>query len=352
MTKFLSAGAALLMTASVAMAGGIDRSGQYIGPLFEEGGNTGSYFQFSYGNVSPEANAANIPNPLQDYDALGFAYKTQLSDDLSLALIIDQPYGVSLEYQPPVGAGPIGHPGNPRAYIDSSAITAVLRYKLDNGFSVHGGARAQEIGGTILSSVGFLEAESGYDFGYLVGGAYERPDIALRVALTYNSEITNKMSGVGGNPITPATIPDFEVETPASLNLEFQTGIAQDTLLFGSIRHVMWDQFNLTAFGQEFVRFNGDTTTYSVGIGRRLSDELSVFATLGYEAPGNRPSTTPLAPTTGSKSLGLGATYTMDDIEITAGVTYVVPGDQVVPGIGSFDDNKALGVGIRVGYNF
>lgn len=276
-----------------------------------------------------------------------------LNDQLSAALIIDQPFGVDLEYAVTApGAGPIGNPSNPRAYIDSTPITAVLRYKLDNGFSVHGGLRAQETGGEILSSVGFLRADSGYDFGYLVGAAYERPDIALRVALTYNSAITNTLSGIGGNPVSPVAIPDFDLETPASVNLEFQTGIAEDTLLFGSIRHAMWDQFNLTAFGTEFVRFNGDTTAYSVGVGRRLSDQWSVFATLGYEAPGNRPSTTPLAPTTGSSSIGFGATYTMDAFEVTGGITYVVPGDQVVPNLGSFDANKAIGVGIRVGYNF
>ena len=357
MNKYMTAGAALLMTTSIATAGGIDRSGQFFGPLFEEGGESGNYVQLSYGIVSPDANAdallgglAPTGDPLQDYNAIGFAFKTQITDELSAAIIIDEPYGTSVEYTSGVFSGtPVG---NGQAYISSTAITALLRYKLDNGFSVHGGLRAQEIGGVVVSSPGILRADSGYDFGYVIGGAYERPDIALRVALTYSSEIDNDLSGTENF----APIADFTVTSPESINLEFQTGIAEDTLLFGSIRHVRWDGYNLTANGNVYANFTNNTTSYSVGVGRRLSDDLSVFATLGYEGAGVRPSTTALAPTTGYTSLGVGASYTIDQFELTGGVTYIIPGDQQVvagaAGSFEFDDNEAIGVGLRVGYNF
>ena len=42
MKTYKTAGAALLLTATIATAGGIDRSGQFMGVIFEEGGNTGS----------------------------------------------------------------------------------------------------------------------------------------------------------------------------------------------------------------------------------------------------------------------------------------------------------------------
>ncbi|MEL6958025.1 MAG: hypothetical protein AAGL89_03610 [Pseudomonadota bacterium] len=350
MKTFATAGAALLMTTAMATAGGIDRSGQFLGPIFEEGGESGTYFQFSFGLVNPEANNPALTNPLQDYSSLGFAYKRQLTDDLSATLIIDEPFGVAVEYvDPPFGVAP-GSLSNGRAYIDSTAITGILRYELDNGFSVHGGIRAQEIGGVVVSTPGLLQANSGYDFGYLVGGAYERPDIALRVALTYNSSIENELSGTENF----APIADFIVETPESFNLEFQTGVAADTLVFGSIRYAMWDGFNLTANGNEYVNLDGDTTTYSVGVGRRLNDSLSVFATIGYEAAGDRPSSTALAPTTGTRSVGLGATYTMDNVSLTGGISYVELGDQGVGpgGVFEFNDNKAIGAGFRIGYDF
>jgi hypothetical protein len=42
MKTYKTAGAALLLTTTIATAGGIDRSGQFMGVIFEEGGNTGS----------------------------------------------------------------------------------------------------------------------------------------------------------------------------------------------------------------------------------------------------------------------------------------------------------------------
>ncbi|SLN15585.1 OmpP1/FadL family transporter [Pseudooctadecabacter jejudonensis] len=369
MKTYMTAGAALLLTTTAAVAGGIDRSGQFLGPLFEEGGETGSYFQFSFGYVSPEANANDIPgpasafvpsDPLSSYSSLSFAYKTDLSDQLSAALIIDEPFGVNVEYTDGAfGGSPLTDLDNGRANIGSTAVTGVLRYKLNNGFSVHGGVRAQEIGGEILAGAGFLRAESDFDFGYLVGAAYERPDIALRIAVTYNSEIDNDLTGIENNtPADPtATVGTaFTVTSPESINLEFQTGIAADTLLFGSIRHAMYDGYNLTTDNAEFVSFADDTTAYSVGVGRRLSDSLSVFATIGFEDAGVRPSTTALAPTTGTRSVGIGATYTMGQLELTGGISYVELGDQVVNASETlafdFEDNSAIGAGFRIGYNF
>lgn len=308
--------------------------------------------------MRPEANTAGITNPLQNYNAIGFAYKMDITDQLSAAVVIDEPFGVAVEYiDSPFGVG-VGNPSNGRAYIESTAVTAVLRYKLNNGFSVHGGLWGQEISGTVVSSPGSLQAESGYDFGYLLGAAYERPDIALRITATYNSAIDNELSGTEASAASggiPVAIDDFTVTTPESINLEFQSGVAQDTLVFGSIRHAMWDGFNLTANGSEYVNFSGNTATSSVGVGCRLSDELSVFATLGYEDKGVTPSTTALAPTTGTRSIGLGATYTMGDMEITVGVSYVKLGDQTVNSLAGpveFADSKAIGVGVRIGYNF
>jgi long-chain fatty acid transport protein len=45
MKTYMTAGTALLMTTGIAAAGGIDRSNQFLGPLFEEGGDSGSYGQ-------------------------------------------------------------------------------------------------------------------------------------------------------------------------------------------------------------------------------------------------------------------------------------------------------------------
>jgi len=355
MNKYLATSAMLALVSGTASAGGIDRSGQGVNILFEEG----TYLQLSYSHVSPDVDGsppAGFPvasnNVAQSYNYGSFGYKQQLTDKLDVALIIDQPFGAHILYAdgPFSSAGPL--PYNASAEINSHAITGLLQYNFDNGFSVHGGVRALTIDGSIKSDDGILDASSDYDFGGVVGVAYEKPDIALRVALTYSAAIDSKLSGKenGGDS-------SFTVEFPESVNLDFQTGIAKDTLLFGSVRWVGWNGFNLTTSGgTNWVNFVGNTTSYEIGVGRRINDKLSLALSLGFEEPGNRPSTTALAPTTGSSSIGIGGTYqATDKLSISGGVRYVVPGDQTVNSLAGpieFTDNSAIAVGLRLGYSF
>lgn len=350
MYKALGAAAVLLTSTSMTFAGGIDRSGQSIAPLFEAGGENGAHVRFSIATANPEANATGVSEPLDPYTHFGFAYKEDITDNLSAALIIDDPFGADVDY--PLAAGGLFAGGNAR--VDSNAISGLLRYKFNENFSVHGGIRAQKVSGQI-ASIALLIAESGYDVGYSVGAAYEVPEIALRVAFTYHSEIDNDLSGT--EDVSFGTVPaavaatEFTVTTPASYNLDFQTGIAEDTLLFGNIRYVEWDGFNLTTGLGNYVNFTGNTTTYNVGVGRRFSETLSGAISVGYEAPGTRPGTTPLAPTTGSTTLSLGGTYTMGNMKIAGGITYGTLGDQTV-GPANFNDNSVIGGGLRVSFDF
>ncbi|MEL6551224.1 MAG: transporter [Pseudomonadota bacterium] len=361
MKKYLTTSAALAIAASAASAGGIDRSGQNIGVIFQDTGEMGGYAQFSFGNVSPEANGSftgGVASPLGSYQQTGFAFKQQLSDALSLSVIYDQPLGALVEYD----AGVPFFGGF--ADIESDAVTVLGRYELANGFSVHGGVRALSVEGSILTFFGatpaLLSAESSFDLGTVVGAAYEREDIALRVALTYSSAITSEFTATENGVDTA-----FDVEFPESINLDFQTGVAQDTLVFGTVRWVGWGGFNLTTPGDgvpgvspaEYVNFEDDTITYTVGVGRRLSEELSVAVSYTYEEQGVIPSTTALAPTTGLSSIAVSGSYALDGgVTISGGITYGIPGDQIVEnglvGDVNFDDNEVIGVGVRVGFAF
>ncbi|WIY24894.1 OmpP1/FadL family transporter [Parasedimentitalea psychrophila] len=368
MKNYLATSAALALISGAASAGGIDRSGQGVNILFEDG----TYVQMSYSHVSPDVNGsppAGFPfasnNVAQSYSYGSFGYKQKLTDRLDAAIIIDQPFGAHVLYAdgPFSSAGPL--PYNAMAEIDSHAITGLLQYNFDGGFSVHGGFRALTVDGTINSGDGKLNASSDYDFGGVIGVAYEKPDIALRVALTYSSAITAGFSSSQEQLVSPApayisTNPIFDLEFPESVNLDFQTGIAKDTLLFGSVRWVGWGGFSLVTPGAagdiEWVNFDDDTITYEIGIGRQITDKLSLAVSLGFEEPGTRPSTTALAPTTGSTSIGLGGTYqATDKLSISGGVRYVVPGDQYVnsdAGPILFEDSSAIAVGLRLGYSF
>lgn len=357
---------ALALLAGQGLAGGIDRSGQGVNILFEEG----NYAQFTLSRVNPDVNGSEplaapgsgtSTDVAKRYNNLSFGYKHALNDKIDLAIIYDEPFGAHVHYTtgPLSGGGFAGLPFDGLAEIDSKALTGLIQYKFDNGFSVHAGVRAQSVEGVIQSSPGILQASSDYDFGGVFGIAYQKPEIALRVALTYSTAIDNGFTGtrttLGATPVA------FEVEMPESINLDFQTGVAANTLVFGSIRWVGWGGFNLTTPGNvNWVNFTDDTTTYTLGIGRKINEKLSVALRFGYESAGVRPSTSALSPTTGSKSVGLGVTYHVNEkLSISGGITYAVPGDQsyeLVTGVPvsaiQFNDNKAIGGGIRIGYRF
>ena len=126
MQRLLTLASAGLVSASMVQAGGLDRSGQSIAPLFETGGESGSYVELSFGNVSPEmsgtAVGASSGNIAESYFRYGGAFKTDLNDRITVALIYDQPYGADVAY--PTGTG---YPfAGATANFESSALTGIL----------------------------------------------------------------------------------------------------------------------------------------------------------------------------------------------------------------------------------
>ncbi len=196
------------------------------------------------------------------------------------------------------------------------------------------------------------------------------PEIAARVALTYHTATDHTLDSIeNSDPVFLSPFPSnwddlpgqFDVTIPQALNLEFQTGIAADTLLFGSVRWVDWSEFDITppGFGAAagaLVDYDEDRVTYNLGLGRRVNENWSVAATLGYEETqggytGN------LGPTDGYTSLGVGATYTNGKIKVTGGLRHVWIGDATTEGpftgdLAYFTDNTAWAWGLRLGYYF
>lgn len=350
--------AALLAAAGTASAGGVERSTQSVAILFEQG----RYAELSFGRFDPSVSGSVGGGALQSgdmssgYNTFSLGYKMDIGDRMNLAVILDQPIGANVAY--PAGTGyPLQ---GTTAKLSSSAVTALLRYKFENNVSVYGGLRYETVKGVVsIPFVGgyTLETNNDSELGYVVGFAWEKPEIAARVALTYNSAIKHTLDSVefGG-----AVVSDFDTEVPQSVNLEFQTGIAKDTLLFGSIRWVDWSAFRIApdgyagaTGGQALVAYPEDRVTYNLGIGRRFNETWSGAVTLGYErADGEL--TGNLGPTDGFKSIGLAATYTRDNLKITGGIRYVDIGDATTnpPLNASFSGNSGVGVGIRVGYTF
>ncbi|ATG47013.1 hypothetical protein CEW89_05165 [Celeribacter ethanolicus] len=372
-----SAAVAAISAATGAYAGGMDRSRQSIAPLFE----TGSYVEFSFGSVSPDVSGAYPVMPGYELDAgdvtpsfnmVGGAYKRDLNDKLSFALIIDQPFGADVSY-----GGNTSYPiAGSNASVDTTAVTAILRYKFDDRFSVYGGVRNLSSEGNVYLNIPVpnspgstfpyaMETSTENDWGYLVGAAYEIPDIALRASLTFNSEIdisfdTHEVSVAIADQSNPTGTLDssMDVTMPKSVNFDFQTGIAADTLLMFSARWAEWTTTTITPTAYEaiihdnLVDHSDDTISYSLGLGRRFNDKLSGSFSIGYEKAyggisGN------LSPTDGYKSVAAGLKYQItDQTAISGGVSYAWIGDTTTSVGGEFEDNSAIGFGIKLSHHF
>lgn len=359
MYKILTgAAASLLCSTALATAGGVERAVFNPGFLFEDG----NYVELSFGSVAPTVSGSVVGigsgDMAQSFTLLSGAMKQQVTDNLALGLVIDQPAGANVAY--PTGTF---YPfSGATAEVTTTQVTGIGLYSFSDNFSAYAGLRAALAKGQVanipLPSPPFpvasydMQTTSNVAYGYLVGAAYERPEIALRVALTYISDITHDFTAT--DTLGPGA--DFDTTIPQSWNLDFQTGVAANTLVFGSIRWRDWSEFNIIARGiVPLSTDNRDTVTYSLGVGRKFTETLSGAASITYEPPvggaaGN------LSPTDGYKSLTLAAIYTMPaGPKITVGATYGQIGDsftRVGPATSSFTDNHYAGIGVKVGWNF
>lgn len=359
------------MATSVAHAGGIEREPTNVGFLFEKG----NYAEVSVRKVSPSVSGVSSLAPskssgniAQSYTSASFALKTQVNDQLSFGLLLDQPVGANTLY--PAGTGyPLGGTTvGTSAELTSTAATALLRYNLPNGISVYGGPKFESIKGkvkiVIPGRVNYdLSTNNDRETGYLAGVAYEKPEIALRVALTYASAIKHTFDAVEAGNLGATTGffnggAPFSSEIPQSLSLDFQSGVAKDTLAFGSIRWREWSKFNISpvkysaALGA-LIDYKSNDLIFNIGVGRRFSQNWSGAVSLGYERS-NDDLTGNLNPVDGRTSIGLGGSYTQDNMKISAGVTYAWLGDaKTKPSInGDFKNNHLTGVGVKVGFSF
>lgn len=379
--------AALMLSATPLLAGGIERAPQSIGILFEQG----NYAELSFGYAKPSVSGrdsamfggSSFGNVADSYNFLGLAYKHQFDQNLSAAIIIEQPFGADITY--PAESIALG---DTSVTVDSVTTTALVRYRFDNNFGVHGGIRGSRAEGDVTLRGQAYSVLSNYNtkldrntaWGYAVGASWEKPEIAARVSLTYNSSITHKFkttetipTAVAGSlpfPFpgdTPVHTGNTEVDTPRSWNLDFQTGVAPDTLVFGSIRWVKWSEFKVAppiyqglpspATGQPLGSLVDleDTTTYTIGVGRRFTENWSGSASFTFEKSGDD-LVSPLAPTNGRRGITLAGIYTQDNLKVTAGVNYSKLGDSTPQTGGTaraeMSDNDVFGVGIKVGYSF
>ncbi len=344
------AGLAATIGATSALAGGLDRSGQSVGILFQ----SGNVVELSFAYVDPDVTGIDpLLAPTGDmapaYIVPAVSLKFDIGDNLSAAVVLDSPFGADSSYAAGLYTGT-------SAELNSSAVTALLGYKVTERVLAFAGVSYQTISATAAVPLvgGYtIDADAGSGTGYVAGLAYQIPEIAMRVALTYRSTVTSThaTSEAFGGPAIPGTM---TLVTPQSVNLEFQTGINPKTLIFGSIRWVDWSAFTIAPPNyplNPLVGYANDVITYSLGVGRKINDQLSLAATVGFERSTGLPSSV-LAPTDGNVSFGIGATYKLGSGKVTGGVRYIWLGDATDVNGGVFNDNHAVAVGLKYAWEF
>ena len=258
--------------------------------------------------------------------------------------------------------------------ISSQNFTGLLGVKLGEkkNIQIYGGPTIQRLEGDVHLRGNAYKTASGYDanitrdtaYGWMAGIAYLKPEIALKAALTYRSEIDHDVTltenfpalgaaGVGTNEIT--------ITTPKSVNLDFQTGLNPTTLLTAKARWVPWSDFAIKptiygkASGLNLVDYDDDAWTAEVGLGKKLSPQLAISGAVGYDSGAGNPITS-LGPVEGNWNVGLGAKYNLTpEWAISGGVKYLMFGDakaKLPDGdiVGDFQDNDGWVYGLRLSY--
>ncbi|ENW03101.1 OmpP1/FadL family transporter [Acinetobacter beijerinckii] len=296
--------------------------------------------------------------------------------------------------------------GNTSVQVDSQNINFIFGFQPNKNLNFYAGGVYQTVKGDVSLRGQAYSLYNGYDayipedsaFGWLAGAAFQIPEIALKASLTYRSEIDHKVNVdeslpllgplgsllVATGKVTPAQLNgllnasgETKITTPQSVNLDFQTGVMANTVAFANVRWVNWKDFSIQPykFGQlsklaggmlpalgkpngfNLVDYSDDQWSVTAGVGRKLNEQWAGNVSVGWDSGAGNPVTT-LGPTEGYWNVGVGVQYSPTPATfIAGGVKYFWLGDaDAVTGAhsaaGTFEDNKAIAYGLKMGYRF
>jgi long-subunit fatty acid transport protein len=352
--KFRTIITLLLTTGSTAVvAGGFETTALSTSFMYESG---------SYGEASLSSRTYDITgtvyaptgSPVKNLSKPAFAFKSDIFDNVALGLSFYNQGAVQLDYS---GAGSALAAGLPVVDLTIDALTLQAKYDYSENIAVIAGIKnttVQDATANIFQSASLpastITGKS--EMGYIVGAAYSIPEIAFRAELLYETETNFSLdtASAAGAGQTTGSIPDY-------MTLNFQSGVADGTLVFGSMRRADWANHQLRVHPQatDTSSFT-NTTTINVGVGRKVTDALSLIGTYGTEAKGDAAGTSLLSMTNGYQGITIAGRYTLENATITAGYNYTMFGDKTVTptglAAGSFTGNKVTGFGVKVGFSF
>ena len=358
--KYLLMGSFFVPT--LAISGGAERTALPTAFMFE----TGGYAEFTYSNRNYDVTDnmfAPSSSMYGDVSGASMSVKFDVNETVAVGIAQYNQAGISLNYQ---GAGsqiPGFDAVGPMVDLEIGALAVMGKYVIGDNLSVLGGIKRTTVADAtadifkLSGATSAATATGASETGYIAGVAYERKDIALRVEYIIEQDVDFELATTGGllgaaTANTTGSIPDYQT-------INFQSGVAEDTLVFGSIRRADWSNHQIAVAPQTQAAPTStfsDTTTYSIGVGRKISDELSLSASYSFEADSEPTGTSLLSTTDGYDTIGLGARYTLSSgTIISGGVAQTNVGDKTVTtsGIpGAFTDNSVTSYGIKLAFKF
>ena len=353
-------------TASV-LAEGLERVNLDTSFMFE----SGTYAELGMGSVNPSIPASwpgagpvaagSVDSVYKRFNVTNFAAKTQIGSNIHIGLWnTNQSSGVNLDWQSfPVNAD-----------LTVGATVGLVRYDLSDNFSIMGGVKALKMDSATLERPTSLTEATAFSVGSastsapVYGVSYQRPDIALRVELLAESaaEISatteyttySMLTGLpnGGMPASgPATLGIGD-----ALTLNFQTGIAANTLLFGSVRNSKWKDNQVTVPVAGEISTFEDGQSYTVGLGRKFSESVSGSISTFYDPASGCDDVSALSATCETRSISLGAKIAMSDsMDLNLGTTWSRRGTATVTALGggaSTTKSVVTSLGAKLSFKF
>lgn len=352
---------AMLFSAPMAQSGGLDLSGQPVDLLFAEG----SEFRLKIGRPMPSisgnysvpgfGDTGNVSDP---FLAGSMGVKMDISERLSFSVELDRPYFGDVDYRQ-WAAGPF------RGTVDSRQITGLLRYKLNERWSVYGGPRFTKLTGQLNALGAVSDLDASEEVGFVGGIAFEIPEYFMLASLTYSTAQEHELP-TNGLFLPPGATAPVSVDNtttgiylPEQIRLDLRSPINEKTIVQGSIRWADWSGTYIypgqsLGSGTNTVAEFANTWVYDVAVTRLLSDTYAVTGSISYE-PDNSTAPSFLNVAGGSTTLGAAVTRFDENVTSTLGLTYTMLDDKSGNFGGaplSYSDNSVFAIGAQISVNF
>ncbi|MFL9556863.1 transporter [Acinetobacter baumannii] len=401
-----------VFVSNISHASALEQSGQSILPFLENGNYAEANLFAVDSSVSGVVNdradlvrdhqsrdTGDIAESTQFYTA---AIKLQLTDRLGFGVLYDQPFSADIKYP---ARSNNSYFDNDISYEGTSVkantqnLSLLFGYSPYQHFQIYGGPVYQTVKANVaLRGNAYTQAFNGYnakfkqqgEVGWLLGGSYQLPDIALKAAITYRSKIKYQFQveeDIFGEPLKLVENEKTKLETPASLNIDFQTGISEKSLVYMNLRWVNWKEFETRPpqYGAlseilmkeltngEYIQgfkldsYQNDQYSATLGIAHQFTEKWSTSTDVSWDSGTGNPAST-MGPIKGSWSLGLGVQFNpaknyfitgslkyfwLGDTKTEDG-TYYLPIEGIKPYAeqANFKNNHAIAYGLKFGYWF